>query len=162
MLFCQKSIHNNIFFSAFCPNECQTVYCSSDKCSLLFVCLIWLLKDEKIPATYKQKKHVQTSVLQMLMLILPCFISNNNIFFRFSVFFSRSEFADLSTLFKRLDSLNYSTVYYMFDGNNIRDFGNCDMAHQLSIAYQKTVLFWPCPQMKVSHILHEKECYIFC
>lgn len=62
-------------------------------------------------------------------------------------------FTGLSTLVKRLDALNYSTVYYMFDGNNIRDFGsNCDMAHQLSMAYAKQIIFWPCPQMKVSNL----------
>lgn len=61
-----------------------------------------------------------------------------------------SIFAGLSTLIKRLDVLNYSTVYYMFDGNNIRDSGsNCDMAHQLSTAYRKQIILWPCPQMKV-------------
>lgn len=70
----------------------------------------------------------------------------NNTFFPLFL----SVFLGLSTLVKRLDSLNYSTVYYMFDGNNIRDFGSCDMSNQLSIAYRKNVVFWPCPQMKVS------------
>lgn len=56
----------------------------------------------------------------------------------------------LSTFVKQLEALNYSTIYYMFDGNNIKDFGNCDMSHQLSAAYQKTIHFWPCPRMKVS------------
>lgn len=32
-----------------------------------------------------------------------------------------------------------------------RDFdGDCDMAERLSVAYHKRIIFWPCPQMKVS------------
>lgn len=32
-----------------------------------------------------------------------------------------------------------------------RDFdGDCDMAERLSAAYHKRIIFWPCPQMKVS------------
>lgn len=57
----------------------------------------------------------------------------------------------LSTLVKQLDALNYSTIFYIFDGNNIKDFGNCDMSQQLSTAYRKHIMFWPCPQMKVCY-----------
>lgn len=61
-----------------------------------------------------------------------------------------SIFAGLSTLVKRLNVLNHSTVYYMLDGNDIGDSGsNSDMAHQLSTAYQKQIILWPCPHMKV-------------
>lgn len=57
----------------------------------------------------------------------------------------------ISTLITRLDDLNYSTVYYMLDENIIRDFGsNCDMSEQLSAAFHKQIIFWPCSQMKVS------------
>lgn len=60
---------------------------------------------------------------------------------------------DLNTLVKRLDTLNYSSIYLMLDemSNSRHDIGNnCDLSHQLSAAYRKHIVFWPCPQMKVS------------
>lgn len=69
----------------------------------------------------------------------------------YSHFFSLCVIPGISTLITRLDDLNYSTVYYMLDENIIRDFGsNCDMSEQLSAAFQKQIIFWPCSQMKVS------------
>lgn len=60
-------------------------------------------------------------------------------------------FLGISTLIKRLDALNYSTIFYIFDESMSRDFdGDCDMAERLSVAYHKRIIFWPCPQMKVS------------
>lgn len=60
-------------------------------------------------------------------------------------------FPGISTLIKRLDGLNYSTIFYIFDESMSRDFdGDCDMAERLSVAYHKRIILWPCPQMKVS------------
>lgn len=77
-------------------------------------------------------------------------------------------FSGISTLITRLDALNYSTVYYMLDENIVRDLGNnCDMSEQLSAAFHKQIIFWPCPQMKVSILLqilsiwlHQIELYL--
>lgn len=65
-------------------------------------------------------------------------------------------FPGISTLIKRLDALNYSTIFYIFDESVSRDFdGDCDMAKRLSAAYHKRIIFWPCPQMKVSRFFSQ-------
>lgn len=77
-------------------------------------------------------------------------------------------FSGISTLITRLNALNYSTVYYMLDENIVRDLGNnCEMSEQLSAAFHKQIIFWPCPQMKVSILLqilsiwlHQIELYL--
>lgn len=50
---------------------------------------------------------------------------------------------------KYLENTNYSTLIYVLSNNNTRDAGYCDMAEHLSEAFNKDVLFWPCPRMKV-------------
>lgn len=86
-------------------------------------------------------------------IFLYCFHIFSTEFFRTHIlmWFICIYFPGISTLIKRLDALNYSTIFYIFDGKNSRDFdGDCDMAERLSSAYHKRIIFWPCPQMKVS------------
>lgn len=66
----------------------------------------------------------------------------------------------LSSLIKRLDALDYTSIFYMFNGNNVSEFSNCDLSQQLSIAYRKNILFWPCPQMKVRAILSSRFSFL--
>ncbi|XP_031621510.1 uncharacterized protein LOC116339642 [Contarinia nasturtii] len=57
----------------------------------------------------------------------------------------------ISTLIKRLDSLNYSTIYFQLDESYIRNFSvNCDILQQLSSVYHRHIIFWPCVCMKKS------------
>ncbi|XP_059611066.1 uncharacterized protein LOC132257996 [Phlebotomus argentipes] len=56
----------------------------------------------------------------------------------------------LSALMKYLENNNYSTLVFVLSNNNTRDAGYCDMAKQFSLTYNKDVLFWPCPRMKLT------------
>lgn len=51
---------------------------------------------------------------------------------------------------KQLENFEYSTVLFVLDNNNSKDVGYCDMAKPLSESFNKTIILWPCPQMKVS------------
>lgn len=63
------------------------------------------------------------------------------------------DFAGISTLIKRLDTVNYSTIYCLLDENDIQNAGgNCNICQKLSMAYHKEIICWPCQQMKVSRI----------
>lgn len=56
----------------------------------------------------------------------------------------------LSALVKYLNKPKYSTIIYVLRGQGAKDFGYCGMSSQLKATFNKTVLFWPCPKMKVS------------
>ncbi|XP_055676626.1 uncharacterized protein LOC129785955 [Lutzomyia longipalpis] len=56
----------------------------------------------------------------------------------------------LSALMRYLQNNNYSTLVFVLSNNNTRDAGYCDMAEQLSVTFNKDVLFWPCPRMKLT------------
>lgn len=58
--------------------------------------------------------------------------------------------AGLSALVEFLNKPKYSTIIYVLQGQGSKDFGYCEMSQQLKNAFNKTVIFWPCPKMKVS------------
>lgn len=62
-------------------------------------------------------------------------------------------FAGLSTLVEQLEGTKYSTILYVLNNRNTKDAGYCDMAQKLSTAYNKSIIFWPCPKMKVRYFL---------
>jgi hypothetical protein len=52
---------------------------------------------------------------------------------------------------------NYNQTSEVVDENN-KITGYCDvMAKELSNLYNKTIYFWPCPKMKVSHIIQKNN-----
>jgi hypothetical protein len=75
--------------------------------------------------------------------------------------------SDMRSLIQQLENSKYSTILYVFsnnsraedeaqpassDGHRLGDFfGFCDVvASQLSSLYNKNIILWPCPKMKVS------------
>lgn len=58
--------------------------------------------------------------------------------------------AGLSTLLWQAENPKYSTVLYVLSRKNSSDVGLCDMSGSMSQAFNKTIIIWPCPKMKVS------------
>lgn len=73
----------------------------------------------------------------------------------------------MKTLIQQLENSKYSTIVYVFnnsskvgddismenaEGQRFGDFfGYCDViATEFSQLYNKNIIFWPCPKMKVS------------
>lgn len=82
-------------------------------------------------------------------------------------FLTLDTFSDMRSLIQQLENSKYSTILYVFSNSSrIEDdnqqpagesprfgdfFGYCDIiASQLSSLYNKNIVFWPCPNMKVS------------
>jgi len=75
-------------------------------------------------------------------------------------------FSDLKSLIQHLENSKYSTIVYVLSNGTKTDqdsiatrnqtfsddfTGYCDIiATDLSLLYNKNVIFWPCPKMKVS------------
>lgn len=86
-----------------------------------------------------------------------------SIFNKFSLFIT-----DMRSLIQQLESMKYSTIIYVFSNsskkveeNLVKEpeipqrlgdfFGYCEvLSSELSILYNKNIIFWPCPKMKVS------------
>ena len=74
----------------------------------------------------------------------------------------------MRSLIQQLENVKYSTVIYVFSNSSkkadedfIKDadasqrigdfFSYCELlSSELSILYNKNIIFWPCPKMKVS------------
>lgn len=70
----------------------------------------------------------------------------------------------MRSLIQQLENSKYSTIVYVFSNNSkISDdkdaenqrfgdfFGYCDViSTEFSMLYNKNIIFWPCPKMKVS------------
>lgn len=77
----------------------------------------------------------------------------NNVFFH--------SITGLSALVDFLNKPKYSTIIYVLQGQGLKDFGYCEMSQKLETAFNKTVIFWPCPKMKVSTIFSFPESSTF-
>jgi hypothetical protein len=74
----------------------------------------------------------------------------------------------MRSLIQHLENIKYSTIIYVFSNgsrkveeNAVKEpespqrlgdfFGYCEvLSSELSLLYNKNIIFWPCPKMKVS------------
>lgn len=78
----------------------------------------------------------------------------------------------MRSLIQQLENAKYSTIIYVFGNNSRRSdenllkaddkpqrlgdfFGYCDvLSSELSIIYNKSIIFWPCPKVRVSSYIY--------